>query len=258
LLNRETQWITSEGLELIIELGDGDARRFINLVELLALYSDQNPSQLPLDNDVIRTVLPKQLLAYDKRADAHYDLISAMIKSIRGSDPNAGLYYLARMIESGEDPVFIARRLVVLASEDIGNADPRALQVAVAGAEAVRMIGLPECGINLAQVVTYLASAPKSNRSYQGWLKAKEFVEKTKSASIPLHLRSARTSAMVKLGYGVNYKYPHDWARGWVAQEYFPTGVEKTVFYEPTDRGFEKTIKEYSSWLRGKGSNLPE
>lgn len=251
-LGKGNDWITSEALELLVELGDGDARRFINLVELLALYSEQNPGQLPLKVETLRLVLPKQLLAYDKGGDTHYDLSSALIKSIRGSDPDAGLYYLARMIGSGGDPVFIARRLVILASEDIGNADPRALQVAIAGAEAVQLVGLPECGINLAHVVTYLASAPKSNRSYLGWKKAQEFVEKTKTTPIPLHLRSSKTTARVKLGYGVDYKYPHDWPRGWVEQEYFPSEGNKQLFYEPSDRGFEKTIKEYSAWLKGK------
>ncbi len=252
LLGKDTQWLSLDALDLLIEQGDGDARRLINLIELLALYSEQNPAQLPLSAETLRLVLPKQLLGYDKGGDSHYDLSSALIKSIRGSDPDAGLYYLARMIESGEDPVFIARRLVILASEDVGNADPRALQVAVAGAEAVQMIGLPECGINLAQVVTYLASAPKSNRSYMAWNKAKEFVDKTKSVAIPLHLRSSKTASMVKIGYGVGYKYPHDWPRGWVEQEYFPSELVKQVFYEPSDRGFEKTIKEYGAWIKGK------
>jgi putative ATPase len=255
LLNRVTPWISDEGLDLILELGDGDARRFINLIEILAVFAEQAPHYLPLGIDKVRMVLPKQLLAYDKSSDFHYDLTSALIKSLRGSDPDAGLYYLARMIESGEDPVFIARRLVIFSSEDIGNADPRALQIAIAGAEAVQFVGLPECGINLAQVVTYLACSPKSNRSYKGWLSAKEFVEKTKSVPIPLHLRSSRTEGMKKLGYGMNYKYPHDWPRAWVEQNYFPEGVERAKFYEPSEVGFEKTIKAYQQWAKGKNTD---
>lgn len=252
ILKKDTEWLQPEVLKLLFELADGDARRLINFIELLAVFSEQNPGHGPLGIDLVRQILPKQLLAFDKSGDAHYDLISAMIKSIRGSDADAALYYLARLIESGEDPIFVARRLVILASEDVGNADPRALQVAVAGAEAVKLIGLPECGINLSQVVVYLACAPKSNRSYKAWLEAKEYVERTRSASVPLHLRSSRVSEMVKLGYGVDYRYPHDFPRGWVEQNYFPAGIETKTFYEPSDHGFEKTIKEYQSWLKGK------
>jgi len=159
-LKKKKDWIEPNALNYLIELGDGDARRFINLIEVLALYEEQNPAQkeseVALSLEQIQEILPQQMLGYDKNGDAHYDIISAFIKSIRGSDPDAGLYYLARMLESGEDPVFIARRLVILASEDVGNADPRALQVAMAGADAVQFIGLPECAINLAQLVTTL------------------------------------------------------------------------------------------------------
>jgi len=296
-LKLEPHWVESEALNYLIHESDGDARRFINLIELLALYREQNlsafdnssmldlgsssppigssavadlggeeessknptlsknPTPKSLSLEEVREILPKQLLAYDKNGDSHYDIISAFIKSIRGSDPDAGLYYLARMIESGEDPLFIARRLVILASEDIGNADPRALQVAVAGAEAVRLVGLPEGAINLAQVVTYLASAPKSNRSYKGWLKAKEFVQGTKSVPIPHHLRSSQTTPMKNLGYGKGYLYPHDEPKAWVDQNYLPESLRREVFYEPSERGFEKNIKEYSQWLKTK---LPE
>ncbi len=245
-LKKPTDWLEVSTIEFLIEVADGDARRFINIIEVLSAKDG------PHDLESIKSYLPKHLLTYDKNSDAHYDHISAFIKSIRGSDPDASLYYLARMLESGEDPVFIARRLVILASEDVGNADPRALQVAVAGAEAVNLIGLPECSINLAQVVTYLASAPKSNRSYLGWLKAKEFVEKVKSVPVPLHLRSSQTSAMKSLGYGRDYKYPHDENKGWVEQDYFPEGVKKEIFYEPSDRGFEKTIRDYAQWLKSQ------
>lgn len=252
LLKREPTWITESALKKLFILGDGDARRFLNLIELLAVYTDQNLNQIPIDIEHLQNVLPKQSLNYDKGADSHYDNISAFIKSIRGSDADAGLYYLARMIESGEDPIFIARRLVILASEDIGNADPRALQISIAGFEAVKIIGLPECGINLAQVVTYLASAPKSNRSYLGWKKAQDFVRKNQSLPIPFHLRSSKTTLMAQLGYGKSYKYPHDNPKGWIEQNYFPESLQIESFYEPSDLGFEKNIKEYSNWLKNK------
>jgi putative ATPase len=248
--------IETKALHRLIELADGDARRFINMIEICALHIEGNQGQILLD-DELNKILPQQLLGYDKNGDNHYDLASALIKSIRGSDPDAALYYLARMLEGGEDPGFIARRLVILASEDIGNADPRALQVAVSGAEAVQIIGMPECGINLAHVVTYLASAPKSNRSYTGWLRAKEFVNKTRSIPVPLHLRSARTSEMTKIGYGVGYKYPHDWPNAWVEQDYFPTDISGPKFYEPSDRGFEKNIRDYAIWLKQRKKNDP-
>lgn len=251
VIQKNDVWIQDEGIDFIIDTSDGDARKLLNMLEVLALYSEQKGGSA-LSKEEIIEILPKQLLAYDKDGDNHYDLISALIKSIRGSDPDAGLYYLARMLEAGEDPIFIARRLVILASEDIGNADPRALQLAVAGAEAVQLVGLPEVGINLAQVVTYLASAPKSNRSYQGWLKAKEYVKKTRSEPVPLHLRSSRESEMVKNGYGKGYKYPHDWPKGWVEQNYFPGQIVKPIFYDPSDRGFERNIRDYSNWIKSQ------
>lgn len=245
-LKKEESWLSASVEEFLIEMADGDARRLINMIEALSHQIGV------LDLELVKQILPKTLLAYDKNSDAHYDLISAFIKSIRGSDSDAALYYLARMLDSGEDPVFVARRLVILASEDIGNADPRALQMAVAGAEAVRFVGLPECGINLAHVVTYLSSAPKSNRSYLGWLKAKECVEKFKSVPVPLHLRSSQVPSMKKLGYGLDYKYPHDEVRGWVQQNYFPEELKSELFYEPSDHGFEKNIKLYRQWLKGE------
>lgn len=256
-LSLNDNWIDTKALDYLIQLGDGDARRFINLIEVLSLYwleksKAQNNKTLQLTIEIIKEVAPKHLLSYDKNNEAHYDLISAFIKSIRGSDPDAGLYYLARMLEGGEDPMFIARRLVILASEDVGNADPRGLQLAVAGAEAVKLVGLPEGAINLAQVVTYLSSAPKSNRSYLAWNKAKDFVNQTKSLPVPLHLRSSRRIEMKKLGYGLDYKYPHDEVKGWVEQNYFPENVNLESFYEPSERGFEKNIKDYRNWLKSK------
>jgi putative ATPase len=169
---------------------------------------------------------------------------------VRGSSPDAAIYYLARMIKGGEDPVFIARRLVVLASEDIGNADPRGLSIAIAGLQAVELIGWPEAAISLAQVTTYLASAPKSNRSYVALNEAMALVERTGTLPIPLALRSAKTSTMQKMGYGKDYKYSHESAKGYVDQNFLPEALAGTKLYEPTDHGFEKTIRHYLEWLK--------
>lgn len=235
--------------QFLTEFSDGDSRRMLLVLEraLQAHFTKQSPLELT----DIKDLAGASALGFDRAGDQHYDVISAFIKSIRGSDADAALYYLARMIQAGEDIHFIARRLVILASEDVGNADPRALSVAVAGAQAAELVGLPEAGINLAQVVTYLASAPKSNRSYMGYNKALEFVEKTGTQEIPLHLRSSKRIEMKKLGYGLDYQYPHSFPKGYVAQDYFPEGL-RTQFYEPVDRGFEKQIREYQAWLRAK------
>lgn len=204
----------------------------------------------PLTAEGLALVVDAPGLRYDKSADEHYDTVSAFIKSIRGSDPDAGVYYLARMIKGGEDPVFIARRLVILASEDVGNADPRALSVAVAGLQAVELVGWPEAAITLAQVTTYLASAPKSNRAYVALQKAKELVETTGSVPVPLALRSVKTSAMKNLGYGKGYKYSHESEKGYIRQRFLPEQLGDVTLYEPTDHGFEKTIRQYLAWLR--------
>ena len=186
-----------------------------------------------------------KVIAYDKSSDQHYDCISAFIKSVRGSDPDASLYYLARMLEGGEDPVFIARRLIILASEDIGNAEPRGLPLAVAGLQAVEAIGLPEAAINLAQVVTFLASCPKSNRSYSGWNKAKAFVAETGSADLPLALKSSSKASG-------EYIYPHEFEKAYVEQNYWPPSLKPQKFYEPSQRGHEKIINEFLRWLKIK------
>jgi putative ATPase len=197
-------------------------------------------------------LLGENFLPYDKKADFHYDIISAFIKSVRGSDANAAIYYLARMLKGGEDPLFIARRLIILASEDIGNADPRGLSVAVAAAQAVEMIGLPEGAITLAQATTYLASCPKSNRSYMSLKKAQAEIEKTGSLEIPFALRSSKTPLNKSMGYGRDYKYPHDFPRAHVRQNYLPESLGTAQFYEPADIGFEKQIAEYMRWLKNE------
>jgi putative ATPase len=245
-----TTLFNPEGLDAFVTWADGDARRLLSALEEVLMVCEQEPNRMPLAWADIHAIVGSRPIGYDKKADQHYDVISAFIKSTRGSDADAALYWLARMIRGGEDPVFIARRLVILASEDIGNADPRALSVAVAAAQAVEMIGWPEARINLAQATTYLALAPKSNRSYLGINQALEFVDRTGSVPVPLHLRSSKTTPMKEIGYGKDYLYPHDHSKGWVAQTYGPVGTDLPPFYEPSDLGFEKSMAEYQRWRR--------
>ncbi|HMN69874.1 MAG TPA: replication-associated recombination protein A, partial [Bdellovibrionales bacterium] len=227
---------------------DGDARKMLTALETLATHANQGA----LVPEQIAEILQRPGLRYDKKSDEHYDTISAFIKSVRGSDPDAAVYYLARMLKGGEDPVFIARRLVILASEDIGNADPRGLSVAVAGLQAVELVGMPEAAISLAQVTTYLASVPKSNASYMALRKAEGAVEKTGTLPIPLALRSARTKLAKNLGYGEGYRYAHDGVTGWQNMQFLPEELKDEKFYEPVDRGFEKSAKQYLDWMKGK------
>jgi putative ATPase len=253
--------LSPEATDSVIEMADGDGRRLLTMVEVLFnLYSATHSSSLestestdvqwPIASQDLPQLLDIPHLRYDKKSDEHYDTISAFIKSIRGSDPDAAIYYLARMVKGGEDPVFIARRLVILASEDVGNADPRALSLAVAGLQAVELVGWPEAAISLAQVTTYLASAPKSNRSYVALNEALAVVEKTGSLPIPLALRSAKTSTMKNLGYGKGYKYSHDGTKGYVHQTFLPDVLKDAKFYEPSEHGFEKNIRQYLVWLK--------
>jgi putative ATPase len=245
--------LESPAQEVLVSWSDGDARKLLNQLEqILKAHSFQPPAQ-PLSETALREILEKPPGAYDKKGDEHYDAISAFIKSIRGSDANAAIYYLARMLAGGEDPLFIARRLVILASEDIGNADPRAISIAVSGFQAVEMVGLPEGAINLAQVVTYLASAPKSNRSYEALNKAKDLVEKTGRLPIPKALRSAQTWFAKQIGYGKDYQYAHTGSKGWVPMQFLPDEIREVQLYEPADRGFEKTIKQYLEWMKSEG-----
>ncbi|NUN07518.1 MAG: replication-associated recombination protein A, partial [Bdellovibrio sp.] len=247
--------LTEAAIKNLLEYSDGDARRLINSLEILYNFTkDADPAER-LDVNDMRELLQQNPLGYDKSSEMHYDLISAFIKSVRGSDPDAAVYYLARMIDGGEDPIFIARRLIVLASEDIGNADPRALSVAIAGLQAVEAIGLPEGAITLAHVTTYLASCPKSNASYMALNKARELVEKTRTLPVPLHLRSAKTAMAKDLGYGQGYKYPHSYPTGWAEQSYLPEEVQGARLYEPTQRGFEKSIREYLAWMKGNSKS---
>lgn len=248
-----THLMQIEAFDFLLSWADGDARRFLLAVdEILLFFKHRTSEKSALSLQQLKDLLGQSVIGYDRASDQHYDCASALIKSIRGSDADAALYYLARMLAGGEDVLFIARRLVILASEDIGNADPRALQVAVAGLQAVELVGLPEGAINLSQVVTYLASAPKSNRSYLALKKAQSYVQKTGTPSIPLKLRSADTPEMRGLGYRQGYQYPHDFPKNWVQQNYWPDGLTPENFYQPGENGFEKQIAEYSKWLKSK------
>jgi len=237
--------IDPEALELIVDGSNGDARVALSALEIATETSKpdkENTRYIKLKT--AEEALQSKSLLYDKTGEEHYNVISAFIKSMRGSDPDAALYWLARMIEAGEDPRFIARRMVIFASEDIGNADPQALSIATAASQAVEFVGLPEAQINLAQAVTYLASAPKSNASYIGLLAAREDVKKTLNLPVPLYLRNPVTPLMKKLGYGKNYKYPHNFPQAKVEQRFLPEGLEKRKYYRPTQRGFEKIISK--------------
>ena len=226
--------ITEKALQKLINFADGDARIGLNALEFVANYLKSENKKI-IEEKEISEVLKEHALRYDKAGEEHYNLISAFIKSMRDSDPDGALYWLARMVESGEDPRFIARRMVIFASEDIGNADPQALRIAVSVAQAVEYVGMPEAQINLAHGVTYLATAPKSNASYTALLKAKEDAKKG-SFGVPLHLRNAVTSLMKKLGYGKAYKYAHDFPDKKPGQTHFPEEIGEKKYYEPESK----------------------
>jgi len=237
--------IDPENLDLIARSSQGDARVALSTLETAArLASDR-----VITPGTVAAALQQRATRHDKGGDMHYDVISAFIKSLRGSDPDASLYWLARMIDGGEDPLFILRRMMILAAEDIGNADPRALQVAVAAFDAFRAIGMPEGRIIMAQAVTYLATAPKSNASYRGIDAALEIVRKTGTLPVPPHLRNAPTDLMRRLGYGKEYRYPHDYPRHYVEQQYLPDELVGSRFYEPAESGHERTVRERMAWL---------
>lgn len=243
--------LEADAVRWLAETSEGDARRALTALENVSLYVGavrEEPSEKPLSLDEVKksleSALERQPLPYDKAGEEHYNVISAFIKSIRDSDPHAGLYYLARMLMAGEDPLFIARRLVILASEDIGNADPRALQVAINVKDAVDFIGMPEARISLAQAVTYLAMAPKSNASYLGIGEAMRTINETGALPVPMHLRNAVTGLMKKEGYGKGYRYAHDQAGGRAKQTHLPDALIGTRFYQPKEVGLEKQIKE--------------
>lgn len=234
---------------LLLRYSGGDARKLLNLFEMIVMQSDSD--ELLLTDQLTGHVVQQRMLRYDKGGEEHYDIISAFIKSIRGSDPNAAVYWLARMIEGGEDPKFIARRLLILASEDIGNANPNALLLANATFDAVERIGYPECAINLAHCVTYLAASPKSNASYEALNKALEVVKKEGEEAVPFHLRNAPTRLMKELGYGKDYQYAHNYEKNFVQQDYLPEKLRGHTFYEPGNNAREAEIRKRLKALWG-------
>jgi putative ATPase len=238
--------ISSDAVRWLSKTNEGDARRALTALESVALFGMGSDHELTLDEvkAALESAMERQPIPYDKGGEEHYTVISAFIKSIRDSDPHAGLYYLARMIEGGEDPIFIARRLVILASEDVGNADPRALQVAINAKEAVEFIGMPEGRIPLAQAVTYIALAPKSNAAYTGINEAIAEVQATGALPVPMHLRNAPTSMMKGMGYGKGYQYAHNAAGQRVKQKHLPDDLVGRRFYQPKEVGLEIQLKE--------------
>lgn len=239
--------ISAEVREYIYQLSGGDARSVLNAIDLVVnmYYEEAKESKsLEINEAMFEVALQQKTAKYDKKGESHYDTISAFIKSLRGSDPDAAMFWLAKMLEAGEDPKFIARRMVIFASEDVGNADPLALVVAVNVFRAVEVIGIPEAAINLAQGVIYLASAPKSNASYMALNIARAEIASGVDTTVPLHLRNAPTSYMKKEGYGSNYKYPHNYPQHFVSENYFPESIGERLYYEPTELGREKAIRE--------------
>jgi putative ATPase len=226
--------------EALLRLSGGDGRKLLNIIELVI----NAVGKLPVTNEVVLEYVQQNMALYDKAGENHYDIISAFIKSIRGSDPNAAVYWLARMIAGGEDPLFIARRLVILASEDIGNANPNALLLANACFQAVNVIGWPESRIILSQAVTYLASSVKSNASYEAINQAQELVTRTGDQPVPLHIRNAPTKLMKNIGYGKDYKYSHSYEGNFSPQEYFPESLSGTLLYDPGNNASEQKLRE--------------
>jgi putative ATPase len=234
--------------EYLIYLSGGDARIMLTIFEA-AIVQELNQDEIVLTKEIFENIVQRKNILYDKGGEEHYNVISAFIKSIRGSDPDAALYWMARMLEGGEDPLFIARRLIILASEDIGNASPNALVLAEAAFSAVDKIGMPEARIILAQCVTYLASQPKSNASYLGIESALEEVKKNPIAAVPKNLRNAPTKLMKELGYHQNYKYAHDFENHFVEENYLPDELKNKQFYFPTENGQEKRLKDWLKFL---------
>lgn len=229
--------------EALLQLSGGDARKLLNTLEIVVNNFETEP--IDITNDKVIDIVQQNMVRYDKTGDQHYDIISAFIKSIRGSDPNAAVYWLARMLEGGEDPKFIARRLLILSSEDIGNANPTALVIANNCFQAINVIGMPEARIILSQATIYLATSPKSNASYQAINTAMELVRKTGNLSVPLHIRNAPTKLMKDIGYGANYTYSHNYEGNFKAQEYLPDDIKNTKLFEPGKNAKEDSMRKF-------------
>ena len=243
--------ITDEAADFLADVANGDARAALNAVELGILTTDKSDDgKIHITIDVAAECIQKRVVRYDHDGDNHYDTISAFIKSMRGSDPDAAVYYLARMLYAGEDVKFIARRIMICASEDVGNADPNALVVAVSAAQAVERIGMPESQIILSQAAAYVATAPKSNAAYMGIAKAMKTVADTRTMPVPAHLQDRHYKGAEKLGHGLGYKYAHDYPNHYVTQQYLPDGIEGMRFYEPSENGYEKKIREHMEFIK--------
>jgi putative ATPase len=234
--------ITVEQYDALLTISGGDARKLLNLLDIVVEASPE--TDVVITDEKVKEIAQQNIVLYDKSGENHYDIISAFIKSMRGSDPNAALYWLARMIEGGEDPKFIARRMLILASEDIGNANPNALLMANACFQSVNVIGYPESSIILSQTAVFLATSPKSNSTYTAIWAAQEHVRKNGALPVPLHLRNAPTKLMQEIGYGESYKYAHDYAHNFVAQEFLPDEIKGKVFYEPGNNPRENETRK--------------
>ena len=239
--------------EAILRISGGDARKLLNALELIVSTEQKQGSPVVITNEKTIRIIQQNLAMYDKTGEMHYDIISAFIKSMRGSDPNAAVYWLARMVEAGEDPKFIARRMLILASEDIGNANPNALLLATSCFQAVDVIGYPECDLILSQTAIYLACSAKSNASYLAIRGAQRTIREGVDLPVPLHLRNAPTKLMKTIGYGKDYKYAHDFERNFAEQEFLPDKISGTKFYDPQENQREKELRERLKGLwRGK------
>jgi len=251
--------VEPEALSAMVWSADGDARTALNTMEAVASLVDTGPDgERKITRSVVEEAFQKKFLLYDKGGEEHYNLISAFHKSLRGSDPDAALYWLGRMLAAGEDPLFIARRMVRFASEDVGNADPRALTLCVSAMQAFQFIGLPEGELALAQAAVYLATASKSNALYSGYGRVKETIGRTGTLPVPLHIRNAPTGLMKDLGYGKGYLYAHDFEDAYVPQDYLPDALKGQSFYSPTERGYEKIIRErMAQWRKLRDKRNP-
>ena len=244
--------IEEDALEFLADISGGDARNALNAIELAILTTKRGEDgKIRITLDVASECIQKRVVRYDKTGDNHYDTISAFIKSMRGSDPDAAVYYLAKMLYAGEDVKFIARRIMICASEDVGNADPMALTVAVSAAQAVERIGMPESQIILSQAASYVACAPKSNAACNAIFAAMDSVRSVKT-TVPVHLQDAHYKGSANLGHGIGYKYAHDYPNHYVEQQYLPNEIRDAKFYVPSDNGYEKTIKEYFERIKSK------
>ena len=243
--------LEEEAAEFLAEAANGDARSALTAIELGVLTTERSSDgKIHITLDIASECIQKRVIRYDKSGDSHYDTISAFIKSMRGSDPDAAVYYLARMLTAGEDPKFIARRIMICASEDVGNADPQALQVAVAASLAAERLGMPEAQIVLSQAVSYVAGAPKSNAACMAVFEALEAVKSMQTPQVPVHLKDAHYKSSARLGHGVGYLYAHDYPDHYVSQQYLPDELAEAVFYKPTDNGYEKQISAYLENVR--------